>query len=130
MGVEDMFSKAVYDPARQCAIAGLIEMTRPGLFTPRKLSLLQCETAPVPISTSTFSSPDPQGEAKSARLPSPPVRVRQENAVFRVIPAGLGNGSFERTVGEGSASVPGIAPPKRFATSKDIPLGKEGMPGR
>lgn len=49
-GAEDMFSKSMYDPARACAVEGLVENMRPGRFTPRKVAIAGV-SAPSPQTT-------------------------------------------------------------------------------
>lgn len=112
-----MFSKAVYDPAKSCAVEGLLESSIPGRYTPRKMvhspatlgrsrnSSLACTTA----GNWPFSS--------SAEL----------GTVFRVLPSGL-NGHSHVLLPRTGASVPGIAPPKRPSTSKSAPLLSQQTP--
>ena len=45
-GVEDQFSKSLYEPNRPCLAEGLIEKTRPGRFTPDKTGVWDMKKEP------------------------------------------------------------------------------------
>ena len=45
-GVEDQFSKSMYEPNRPCLAPGLVEQTRPGRFTPDKTGVWDMKKEP------------------------------------------------------------------------------------
>lgn len=115
-GANDMFSKAIYDPAKTCAVEGLVETCVPGCYTPRKVTSARRAAA----------------AAAAPREDAPLVRQGQENSgqrsyssaaaldtVFRVVPNGLGNHS--PFGGRGGATVAGVAPYKRLCGSRSTP---------
>lgn len=140
-----MFSKSVYDPAKACAVEGLIEKSVPGRFTPRKRLEQAATVAPAATTAS-------RGSSLQVRTPSPPLSDRSSNHidgrpsspatettgnppanVFRVIPIGLGstNTQKSRRGNKGPGYVPGIAPPKPLCGSQSAPTlrrtsGREG----
>ena len=131
-----MFSKAVYDPAKACAVQGLVERSVPGRYTPRKLA----ETPTAPITADVAAADHNSNNnnninnnnnnndsfmkhtVDSRGMLSTPAPT----AVFRVIPTGLGYRSTHRAGFGVGGSVPGIAPLKRFSGSQSAPtLGQE-----
>ncbi|CAM9716822.1 unnamed protein product, partial [Laminaria digitata] len=135
VGAEDMFSKATYDPAKACAVEGLVETSVPGRYTPRKLAAAATLLLKAPPTTAdysaaatttqqhTVSSQPPSRQTIDSRgLMSTPAPA----TVFRVIPAGLGYRSSHRAGRGEGGSVSGIAPIKRFCESQSAPsLGLE-----
>lgn len=69
VGAEDMFSKSIYDPAKACAIEGLVEKSRPGRFTPRKMDAQGLSTS-IPREDC-----DPAGAVEASRAPASSVGV-------------------------------------------------------
>ncbi|CAM9113396.1 unnamed protein product [Scytosiphon promiscuus] len=129
VGAEDMFSKAIYEPSRACAVEGLVEKSIPGRFTPRKVAAARkkaavAEVAPAAIAMPTRGESPPQrgghdtssdGDGQRNALSPFPV-----DTVFRVVPNGLGHHST--LAGRGGAAVAGIAPPKRLQGSRSTPI--------
>lgn len=113
-GVEDMFSKAIYDPAKACAVEGLVETSVPGRYTPRKVAAISPRTV-ASASVAAYNAVPPLTNTGG----QPSSSTAASGAVFRVIPTGLGNSSA--LVGRGGASVPGIAPVKRLCGSRSAP---------
>lgn len=118
-----MFSKATYDPAKACAVEGLVETSVPGRYTPRKqaAALLTAPSADAAATTTatttthTVVSP-PRRTVDSRGMLATPAPA----TVFRVIPTGLGYKAGHRA-GRGEGSVSGIAPTKRFCESRSAP---------
>ena len=94
-GVEDAFSKAIYDPAKACDREGLVEISIPGRYTPRKIAV----RSPHGSNRWPFSSVAAMGN------------------VFRVVPNGI-NGYSDTLPYRTGASIHGIAPPKRLSGLK------------
>ena len=128
VGAEDMFSKATYDPAKACAVEGLVETSVPGRYTPRK------QAAAVAATATHITAPTADSAETTAHTVLPPRRTVDSRGllatpapatVFRVIPTGLGYKTDHRA-GRGEGSVSGIAPTKRFCGSRSAPtLGLE-----
>ena len=123
VGAEDMFSKATYDPAKACAVEGLVETSVPGRYTPRKLaaSLLTLPSADPATTIHTVSPPRQKNDTRGLLATTAPATV------FRVIPTGLGYSSSHRA-GRGEGNVPGIAPTKRFCAPTKRFCGSRSAP--
>ncbi|CAM9678341.1 unnamed protein product [Ectocarpus fasciculatus] len=117
-GANDMFSKSIYDPAKTCAVEGLVETCVPGRYTPRKVTAARRAVAAA-AAAPRDDAPRPlrQGqESRGQRSYSSPAAL---DTVFRVVPNGLGNHSTGG--GRGGASVAGVAPYKRLCGSRSTP---------
>ena len=125
-----MFSKAIYDPAKTCAVEGLVETCIPGRFTPRKVAAFPETTNTVVGAPSIATDVEPKdgrktgsgggnssGGAGCLRASSSSTTV---GTVFRVVPNGLGNHSI--LAGRGGAAVAGVAPSKRLCGSRSTPV--------
>ncbi len=134
-GANDMFSKAIYDPAKACAVEGLVETCIPGRFTPRKVAAVPptAETtntaaAAPPVTTDVAHRNDGRkpssGREDSSSDGAGCLRASSSSAavgtVFRVVPNGLGN--HDILAGRGGAAVAGIAPSKRLCGSRSTPI--------
>lgn len=123
-----MFSKAIYDPAKACAVEGLVETCVPGRYTPRKVAVdRKMQEASVTTTTALHGdAPTPQPGQKSGgggggggtglRASSSPAAL---GTVFRVVPNEIGKHSI--LPGRGGATVAGIAPSKRLCGSHSTP---------
>lgn len=118
-----MFSKATYDPAKACAVEGLVETSVPGRYTPRK------QAAAVAAAAALVAAPTADSAETTAHAESPLRRTVDSRGllatpvpatVFRVIPTGLGYRTDHRA-GRGEGGVSGIAPTKRFCESRSAP---------
>ncbi|CAM9958140.1 unnamed protein product [Ectocarpus sp. 13 AM-2016] len=115
-GANDMFSKSIYDPAKTCAVEGLVEACVPGRYTPRKVTSARRAAAAAAAPGDDAPALRQVQENSGQRSCSSPAAL---NTVFRVVPNGLGNHS---TVGgRGGATVAGIAPYKRLCGSRSTP---------
>lgn len=130
-GANDMFSKAIYDPAKACAVEALVEMCIPGRYTPRKVAAAIIDTVVTANSVVTPAVQNNGGNGGGVRASSP---LTDLGAVFRVVPNGLGKHGVLAGGGGGSA-VPGIAPSKRLCGIRSTPVirsqgSKAGTPPR
>lgn len=133
VGAEDMFSKAIYEPSRACAVEGLIEKCIPGRYTPRKAVAARKNAAAAAVTAAVVSTarrndnpsqrsgPEISRDTGGLRPASSPAAA---NIVFRVVPNGLGN--HATLAGRGGATVAGIAPPKRLQGSRSTPVLRGG----
>lgn len=113
-----MFSKAIYDPEKACAVEGLVEMSIPGRYTPRKLAARRSSSTLDPLSvvqgnTTVIEGHNSRFDGRSLSSTS------TLDTVFRIIPTGLGIGGT--LGGRGGGAIPGIAPPKRLKESHSTP---------
>lgn len=127
-GTEDMFSKAIYDPAKACAVEGLVETCVPGRYTPRKVAVARKIQQVSVTTTAALHDHAPiqrlgqecsgggGGASGSLRASSSPAAL---GTVFRVVPNGIGNHSI--LPGRGGATTAGIAPSKRLCWSRSTP---------
>lgn len=105
-----MFSKAIYDPAKSCAVEGLVETSIPGRYTPRKLAAARAAPAVQ------------QSDQRSGAASTPAL-----STAFRVVPNELGKFCPRR--GNGGSVAPGIAPAKRLCESQSAPALKRDPQG-
>lgn len=125
-----MFSKAIYDPAKACAVEGLVETCIPGRYTPRKVVVARKiqeasltttavlhDDAPTPRPGQETSNGGGSGGAGvDLRGSSSPASL---GTVFRVVPNGIGKHSI--LPGRGGATATGIAPLKHLSGSYSTP---------
>lgn len=122
-GANDMFSKAIYDPAQACAEEGLVETCIPGRYTPRKVAAARKTVAKknsvaAPVALEDDENRDDGGGGMRTSSSSTDV-------LFRVVPNGLGKHGV--LGGRGGSAVPGIAPPKILGGSRSSPfIGSQG----
>lgn len=116
-----MFSKAIYDPAKACAVEGLVETCIPGRYTPRKVAAARETVATVNSVAARVALKDDE-ENKSCGGGG--VRASSSSAdlgtVFRVVPNGLGKHGI--LASRGGSAVPGIAPSKPLGGSRSTPI--------
>lgn len=112
-----MFSKAIYDPAKSCAVEGLLESSIPGRYTPRKMM--------APPATLGRSRNSPLACTTAGKWPFS--SAAELGTVFRVLPSGL-NGQGAALLPRAGASIPGIAPPKQLSTTKSAPVLSQQTP--
>lgn len=119
-GANDMFSKAIYDPAKACAVEGLVETCIPGRYTPRKVAAAR-GTVATANSVAAPAALEDEGNMGSGggclRASSSSIDL---GTVFRVVPNGLGK--YGLLAGRGGSAVPGIAPSKRLCGSRSTPI--------
>lgn len=130
-----MFSKAIYDPAKACAVEGLVETCIPGRYTPRKVAaarkLQQASVNTTEALHDDVPTPWPGQENKNGgvsggagvglRASSSPAAL---GTVFRVVPNGIGKHSI--LPGRGGATAAGIAPFKCLSGSHSTPTFVSG----
>lgn len=116
-----MFAKAIYDPAKACAVESLVETCIPGRYTPRKVAAAR-ET--VAMANSMLAPVAPQEDEVNGDGVGGGVRASLSSTdlgtVFRVVPNGLGDHSV--LAGRGGSAVPGIAPSKHLCGSRSTPI--------
>lgn len=112
-----MFSKAIYDPAKACAVEGLVETCIPGRYTPRKVAAARETIAMVYSDVGPAAPQEDEGNRGGVRASSSSTDL---GTVFRVVPNGLGKHGV--LAGRGGSAVPGIAPSKRLCGSRSTPI--------
>lgn len=102
-GAEDMFSKSIYDPAKACAIDSLVEKTRPGRYTPRKVAASGLFTVNAP----NESEHPEDGDSKSPSPSSTTVRFLCSTCLKQFCRWGrcFGGRSFKLSCSEREAQV-------------------------
>jgi len=98
-GVEDQFSKAMYEPNRMCATEGLVETTAAGRFTPEKTGVWSLKREPYGSLMSKLSVTRSTGHLPPATTKYVPPPQR---SAFGVAMSNMGGSQFGGSQGGGS----------------------------